>query len=117
MFRRLPHAETVTRLRVVPVTDAWGNETPGDWATADRLTVDNCALVPNTQAEAIDDNRDSITDGWTLYVPGRQVDIGPNDRIEHPRYGTFDVDGQPNQWHSPYSGDEATTVKLKRTEG
>lgn len=32
-------------------------------------------------------------------------------------YGTFDVDGEPAKWRSPFTGREGMTVSLRRIEG
>lgn len=108
--------ETITRLRVAATVDAWGNSINSDWSTASRLTITGCALSPLAEPEVHTDGRDAVPGSWTLYIPGRFEDIEPSDRIET-SYGTFDVDGEPGRFRSPFSGRDGMTVRLNRTEG
>lgn len=112
----LPGGETVTRLRAAVVVDAYGDETR-DWAAAERVTVAGCAMAPTVEPEFHQAGRDGVEVGWTLYAPF-DADVTAYDRIEHPTYGLFEVDGDPGKWRSPFSGLEAgTTVRLRRIEG
>lgn len=112
----LPHGDTVTRLRAKKGTDAYGDAVY-DWETPDTETIPGCALAPTVEDEFHQAGRDGVEVGWTLYC-GFGSDVTAYDRIKHPVYGLFEVDGDPGRWKSPFSGGEfGTTVRLRRIEG
>lgn len=110
------HGETVVRLRAVEATNAYG-DIERDWANAAEARIDGCALAPTVEQEFHQPGRDGVEVGWTLYAP-YAADVTAYDRIEHHRYGMFEVDGEPGLWRSPFTGREAgMTVRLRRVEG
>lgn len=112
---RFPHGITVTRLRAPLVPDGYGG-TERDWNAPDSLEVGPCAVAPLVEDEAHQRGRVGVTEAWTLYAP-YDADIEAHDRIVH-EGRTFDVDGDPGRWRSPFSGREhGMAVRLVRQEG
>lgn len=111
----LRHGVTVTRLRGTKVDDGYGG-TRVDWTNPDRLTIRGCAMAPLVEDELVARGRQGVVDGWTLYAPyGSDVDF--EDRVETP-HGTFEVNGTPGHWRSPYTGRESgMTIVLQSVEG
>ena len=112
----LPGGDTVYRLRAEVVVDPYGDEAR-EWGSADRVAVYGVAMAPTVEPEFHQAGRDGVEVGWTLYC-AYGSDVTAYDRIEHPVYGLFEVDGDPGRWKSPFSGLEAgMTVRLRRIEG
>lgn len=112
-----PHGETVTRLRATPIIDPYSEETTGlDWGNATSLEVPGCGFNPGQSSEPVQDARNSVTTQPEVYAP-EGVDILAGDRLVV-RGLTFDVDGDPATWVSPFTGwAPGLVVALKRTAG
>ena len=105
-------AETVTRLRGVPVLDPYSGEaTDVDWTTPDSLTIPRASVQPEQGSEETFD-RDMVTSRWRLWAPG-SPDIDALDRIVHAGE-TYEIDGEVLRWPGRLAH---TTCLLKRTEG
>jgi hypothetical protein len=106
---------TVTRLRGDTVDDGY-NGSRIDWTTPDELEIPGCALAPRVEPELRDDGRQGVFHAWTLYMP-YGADIAAHDRVDTPQ-GLFEVEGEPGDWRSPYTGREhGATVHLQRIDG
>jgi hypothetical protein len=106
--------ETVIRQRPGTTTNRYDDTVP-DWSDPDLESIDGCALAPELAAED-SDHRQGVVIGWTLYAPAG-ADIEPSDRIVA-RGDTYEVDGEPADWRSPFSGRAAgVALSLRRVEG
>ena len=104
-----PYGETVTFLGPAVVEDEFGN-TAEDWATPTPVLVKGHAGVePRPVATESHDNRNAITDGFTLYWPGEVFEVDPTWKAVV-RGETWDVLGPEAGWVSPFSGWQAGTV-------
>lgn len=89
--------ETVTRLRAQTRTDRYGATTL-DWS----LTPSSLAIVtlapaePRPSAEPVQDARNSVTSGWTLYLP-EGSDVTPVDKVTV-RGTDYFILGEPAAW-------------------
>lgn len=98
--------ETVTRQRATATTDVYGN-TQTDWTTPATLTLTVRGVEPTSSKEE-NDNRQTVITGYRLYLePGADVLAG--DRIVM-RGSTYDVDGDPADWRSPWGTDVGGVV-------
>lgn len=89
--------ETVTRLRAATRTDRYG-ETIADWSlAADELPIRTLTPAePRPSAEPMQDARNAVTSGWTLYLP-LDADVRSSDRVRV-RGVAYAVLGQPARW-------------------
>ena len=112
-----PHGETVTVLTGTPVTDPYSGEQTGtDWNNPAAIDVSGVAVEPRPSQEPIQDARNAVTSGFTLYMPPGVV-VGPANRVTV-RGATYDVLGEPALWRSPFTGWEpGIVVQVGRTEG
>jgi hypothetical protein len=112
-----PHGEAVTRLRGAAVTDPYSGEATGiDWATPDELDIPGCGFNPGESSEPLRDARNAVLTQPAVYAPFGS-DVLAGDRLVV-RGGTYDVDGTPADWRSPFTGWEpGMVIPLKRTEG
>lgn len=105
-------------IRVRPrrtTTDRYG-ATVADWSTTTRASLTGCSLSPRGESEDTTGGRQGVIVGYTLYAPAG-ADIRPTDRIEA-RGETFEIDGEPGDWRSPYSRRVVgVELALRRVEG
>lgn len=113
----LPYGETVTRLRGVPVSDRFSNESTAlDWSTPAQLAVKGCAFDPAASTEPLEQARNGVLSKPTIYAPAGS-DITAHDRLVV-RGRTWQVDGDPADYRSPFTGWAAgLVVRLKAMEG
>lgn len=106
-----------TRIRRHLVSDPYsGEDTLGDWQHASLLAIGPCAFAPSSSTEGRDIGRDQISDYATLYAPLRS-DFRALDRVAVGG-STWDVEGTPAEWRSPFSGREwGMVVSLRRVSG
>jgi hypothetical protein len=111
-----PHAETATRQRGTAVTDPYSGEaTDVDWSTPDELELLG-GFNPGQSSEPLQDARNAVTTQPEFYTDFGS-DVLAGDRLVV-RGKTYDVDGDPADWHSPFTGWEpGMVIPLKRTEG
>jgi len=89
--------ETVLVLTGTPVTDPYSGETTGtDWATPTQVSVDNVLCEPRPSSEPVQDARNSVTSGYTAYMPAGTV-ITPTNRVKV-RGIDYDVLGEAADW-------------------
>lgn len=103
--------ETVTRLRAGTVTDPYSGEPTESWDTPDELDIVTLAPAePRPSQEPVQDARNALTSGWTLYLP-EGADVARNDRMRV-RGEVFPVQGEPADWMGA-----GVVVQAFRTEG
>lgn len=107
--------ETAQRLRPVARTDRYGNVV-ADWAGAGSALIAGCALAPRVAGEERGHGRQGVVVGWTLFAPP-DADIAPTDRVVV-RGRTYEVDGEPAVWTSPFAGAAGgVEIALRRVDG
>lgn len=109
--------ETVTRLRGAPVVDPYSGEANGvDWSDPSSLAIPGCAFNPGQSAEPDQVGRNAIITQPEVYTPPG-ADVTAGDRLVV-RGLTYEVEGDPADWRSPYTGwTPGLVVALKRVEG
>jgi hypothetical protein len=111
-----PHGESVAVLTAGTVTDPYSGETMPDWSTATEVTIDGVAVEPRPSQEPVQDARNAVVSGYTLYLPaGAQIDAQARVRV---RGEVYEVLGDPAAWRNPFTGWEPGVVmQVGRTEG
>lgn len=97
MFAVVPMpGETVTVLTATVTTDAYGNEAL-DWANPTTRDVTTIApLEPRPSSEPVQDARNAVISGWTLYLPaGDSITSANRVRV---RGVDYPVQGEPADW-------------------
>lgn len=109
-----PHGVTLT-VRDPNVTpdkygDGTGSPTTESWGP--------CAIAPRTSIERADSRTPAVVVGLTVYGPPRE--FAATDQVvipSGPYAGTWEVDGVPGDWSSPFTGwHPGVEVALKRAE-
>lgn len=111
------HGETVVRQRGVPFLDPYSNEQTGiDWSDPATATFEHCAVWQDSSVEPTQDARTAvITITSVAFTAGADVLAGDRLLI---RGGTYEVQGDPFDWRSPFSGWEPGLVaRAQRVEG
>lgn len=111
------HGETITRLRATAVTDPYsGQPTGSDWSSPSSLDIPGCGFNPGQSSEPLQEARNAIQTQPEVYAPTGS-DILSGDRVVV-RGKTYDVDGEPADWRSPFTGwAPGMVIALKRTDG
>lgn len=111
------HGETVTRLRGTPVVDRYSGEQTGiSWANPDALEIPGCGFNPGGSSEPTQDGRNAVITRPEVYAPS-DADVQSGDRLVV-RGDTFEVDGKPAAWISPFTGwAPGTVIALKEVQG
>lgn len=99
---RFPFGETIT------VRRPGGTDQRGDPEPASTHTVTNCVFAPSVSVGANVSNelvnrRDTVITGLTLYAPP-DADITPTDQIVRADGTVWEVEGQPGDWLTPFTG-------------
>lgn len=112
-----PHGETVQVLTAGTTTDPYsGEETPSWEETPTSVDVSGVAVEPRPSGEPLQDARNQVTSGFTLYMPPGTA-ITPQNRVSV-RGVTYDVLGEPADWRSPFTGwAPGIVVQVERSEG
>lgn len=91
--------------------DAYSGQPSPDWSHPTERTVLTLAPPePRPSEEPVEDARNSVVSGWTLYVP-RGSQIRPYERVRV-RGIDYPVQGEPAVW-----GSKGEVVQAFRTEG
>lgn len=111
--------ETVIVLTGTPILDAYsGLPTGTDWTTTppSEVPVDNVLCEPRPSSEPVQDARNAVTSGFTLYVQTRLVMpvIVPTNRVRV-RGVDYDVLGEPSDWRMGSFG--GLVIQTKRVAG
>lgn len=107
--------ETVTVLTPGETTDGHGNPVP-DWADAEDTDVEGAAVAPEKVEEDRTAGRQGVVVKRTVYLPPGSV-VAATDRLVV-RGDTYNVDGEPGPWVSPFGGTlGGVEVSLRRVVG
>ena len=96
--------------------DKFGNRPPPT-----THTVDGCAAAPAGSVERTGDQVVTLEQD-TIYAPF-DADVVPTDELVVPTgqaidSGTYQVDGRPQRWSSPFTGQQfGTVIRLTRASG
>lgn len=112
-----PFGETVTRLRAATVEDPYSDEaTQLDWGDATSLAIEGCAFNPGASLEPLEAARNAVLTRPEVYAPPGS-DVLAGDRLVV-RGGTYEVQGNPQDWRSPFSDwQPGLVVSLQLVEG
>lgn len=107
--------ETVIVLTGTPVVDPYSGDTTGtSWAAPTQVSVDNVLCEPRPSAEPVQDARNAVTSGFTLYMPAGTA-ITPANRVRV-RGLDYDVLGEASDWRLG-SWRPGLVVQTSRTAG
>ena len=111
-----PYGEPVDVLSAGTTTDPYSGESRADWSSASEVAVDGVGVEPRPSQEPVQDARNAVTSGYTLYMPaGAQIDARSRVRV---RGEVFEVLGEPAVWRNPFTGWEpGVVVQVGRVEG
>lgn len=112
-----PHGETVTRLRATATTDPYSGEATGsDWSAPLILDIPGCAFNPGNSSEPLQEARNAVVTRPEVYAPAG-ADVKAGDRLVV-RSLTYDVEGDPADWRSPFTGwNPGLVIALERADG
>lgn len=100
---RHPFGETVERLRATAITDPYSGElTELSWDSPDELAIDYVAVEPRPSSEPLEDARNAVVSGYTLYMEYGS-DITSADRVRV-RGVVYEVEGEVAPWRNPFTG-------------
>lgn len=89
--------EVVTVLTAGTVADPYSGEMTEDWTNPTERAVTTVApLEPRPSDEPVQDARNALTSGWTLYLPSGDP-ISSKNRVRV-RGVVYPVQGQPADW-------------------
>jgi head-tail adaptor len=110
-----PYAEEVGVLSPGSTTDPYSGDAADDWSTTTEVT-EYAAVEPRPSTEPVQDARNAVTSGFTLYLPADSTvtarkKVGVRGKV-------YDVLGEPSLWRSPFTGWEpGVVVQCEQTEG
>jgi len=111
-----PYGETVQILTAGITTDPYSEDDAPDWDNPTSVDVDRVAVEPRPSGEPLQDARNQVTSGYTLYMPPGTAITSAN-RVTV-RNVTYDVLGEPAEWRSPFTGwQPGVVVQVERSEG
>lgn len=104
------NGETITVLTAGTVTDPYSDEAVEDWTTPTEREVTTIAPPePRPSQEPVQDARNALVNGWTLYLPAGDP-ITARNRVRV-RGEEYPVQGTPADWGV------GVVVQAFRTEG
>lgn len=110
------HGETVTIQTAGTTTDPYSGDTTEDWDNPTEVEVTGVGIEPRPSSEPVENARNSVVSGFTLYLPPGTSVTAQNRVVV--RGGTYDVLGDPATWRNPFTGWEpGVVVQVGRTEG
>lgn len=111
------HGEPVTRLRATMTTSRYSDtNTKPNWSNPDELVIPGCGFNPGQSSEPLQDARNAVITQPEVYAPFGS-DVLAGDRLVV-RGRTYDVQGDPASWVSPFTGwAPGMVVPLKIVEG
>lgn len=101
--------------RTITGTDADGNDVYGNTS----VLVPGCMFAPGVTSEILG-SQDTVIDQPTVYAP-TGTPVNSLSAVTVPGYGTFEVDGSPDQWpphpRTGWQPSNSVVVKLKAVTG
>jgi hypothetical protein len=108
--------ETIDVLTAGTTTDPYSGKPTADWDNATSVSVSGVAVEPRPSGEPLQDARNQIVNGFTLYLPAGTA-INAQSRVVV-RGNTYDVLGEPADWRSPFDGwQPGLVVQVERSRG
>ena len=104
----------MTVLRAGVVADPYSGDVSPSWDSPVGVTVSNVLVEPRPSGEPVQDARNAVTSGFTLYMPA-SADVTAADRVEV-RGRVYSVLGEPADWRLG-SYRPGLVVQVERTEG
>lgn len=112
-----PHGESVTILTAGFDLDPYSDELVQSWEwVPTEVVVTGVAVEPRPSTEPLQEARNSVTSGFTLYMPtGTEIDAQNRVIV---RGNTYSVLGDASEWVSPFTGwAPGVVVQVERVEG
>lgn len=106
--------ETVQVLTAGTTTDPYSTDPVADWTTPTEVDVAGVLCEPRPSSEPVQDARNAVVSGWTLYFPTGAA-IVPQNRVRV-RGVVHDVLGEPADWRLG-SWRPGLVVQCERTAG
>lgn len=104
------NGETVTLLAASTSVDDYGN-TVESWDSPTTVaTVEHVGVEPRPGGESFQNDRNAITNGYTLYDPSNTLAVATATNRVQVRGKVWPVLGEPAVWESPYTGWTPGTV-------
>ena len=98
------------------IVDPYSGEPVVSWDTPTVVPVRGCGVEPRPSTEPVQDARNSVVSGFTLYLPP-DVAITAGSRVRV-RGLVHEVLGEPAAWRSPFTGwAPGVVVQTRRVEG
>jgi hypothetical protein len=111
-----PYGDTVQILTAGTTTDPYSGEPSPDWTSPTSVDVAGVGVEPRPSGEPLQDARNQVVSGYTLYMPAGTAITSANRVVV--RGETYDVLGEPAVWRSPFTGWEpGIVVQVERSEG
>lgn len=105
--------ETVIRKRSTGGgVDDYGDPIPG---TTTEVPIHGCLVSPRESSELTSNGRAGVIIGLTVYAPP-SADVVSTDQVIV-RGTTYNVEGEPGLWASPFTGPRGLQFALERVEG
>lgn len=111
-----PHGETVDILTATTVIDPYSGDPVESWDAPTEVSVPNVAVEPRPSQEPVQDARNAVVSGFTLYMPtGTAITARSRVRV---RGEVYPVLGDPADWRNPFTGwQPGLVVQVGRTDG
>lgn len=107
-------SETIVVQRATSSTDGYGDPS-ANWAAPVETTLTTRGVEPVSSSE-VNDGRQAVIVGYRVYLPSGS-DVAAGDRVVL-RGATYEVDGLPADWRSPFGGrGGGMVVALKAVSG
>ncbi len=104
------YGETVTLLAAGTTEDTYGNAVES-WASPTTVAVvDHVAVEPRPGGETYQNDRNAVTNGYTIYDPSNRLAVATATNRIQVRGRIWPLLGEPAVWESPYTGWAPGTV-------
>lgn len=98
------------------VEDPYSGEPSTSWDEPTVVVVKGCGVEPRPSTEPVQDARNAVVSGFTLYLPA-DVAVAAGSRVRV-RGRVHEVLGEPAVWRSPITGwSPGTVIQTQRVEG
>lgn len=93
---------TITILKATRRSSRYASEEVLDWSDPQRVKVDFPVSVQPLSSSEGSPERPTVVTGWQLIgPPGKDLPLGPQDRVELAIGGTYNVDGEVLRFPHP----------------